>query len=55
MNGLEERQELSQWLPFIENLTPLNGKATDYVCENFVCHLPTSDPEELARRLEAKP
>ncbi len=55
VNGPEERRELSQWLPFVENLTPLDMKATAYVCENYVCHLPTSDPEELARRLEAKP
>jgi uncharacterized protein YyaL (SSP411 family) len=55
VDGAEERRELAQWLPFIENVTPLNGKATAYVCQNYVCNLPTSDPEELARLLEAKP
>ena len=29
----------------------VKGKATAYVCEGFVCNLPTSDPDELARQL----
>ena len=32
-------------------MVPAQGKATAYVCENYVCKLPTSDPEVLARLL----
>ncbi len=52
VDGPEEGREWARWLPFIENVKPLDGKATAYVCENFVCNLPTSDPRELARLLE---
>jgi uncharacterized protein len=30
----------------------LNGRATAYVCENFTCQLPVSDPEKLAELLK---
>ncbi|MCI0478556.1 MAG: hypothetical protein L0Y55_20130, partial [Anaerolineales bacterium] len=29
----------------------INGKATAYVCEGFVCKQPVTDAEELARQL----
>jgi uncharacterized protein YyaL (SSP411 family) len=28
---------------FFKTLVPINGKATAYICENFVCQLPTND------------
>lgn len=34
---------LSQRLSFIETTAPIDGKATAFVCENFVCQLPTTD------------
>ncbi len=36
---------------FMKEVTPLNGQATAYLCENFVCQLPTTDPAALARML----
>ena len=30
----------------------LEGRATAYVCRNYACQAPTSDPEELRRQLE---
>jgi uncharacterized protein YyaL (SSP411 family) len=30
----------------------LEGPAEAHICEDFVCHLPVSDPEELARQVE---
>jgi len=45
--------------PFFEATLPAGGElpaagpgATAYVCENFACHAPTSDPAVLARQLE---
>jgi uncharacterized protein YyaL (SSP411 family) len=32
----------------------INGKATAYVCEGFVCQQPTNDPEILAKQLSKK-
>jgi hypothetical protein len=32
--------------------TPLDGKAAAYLCTEFTCQRPTSDPDELARLLE---
>jgi uncharacterized protein YyaL (SSP411 family) len=30
----------------------VDGKATAYVCEGFVCRQPTNDPEMLAKQLK---
>jgi hypothetical protein len=38
-------------IPFLEKQTMLGGKPTAYVCENYVCKLPTGDPERLAQLL----
>ena len=36
----------------VAGMVPLEGKAAAYVCENFTCRLPTSDPERFAELLE---
>jgi uncharacterized protein YyaL (SSP411 family) len=43
---------LGQKLEFIRTVTPIGGKAAAYVCEDFVCQLPTSDVIKLRRLLE---
>ncbi len=50
VGGPEQRRQLAELVPFIRDLQPLDGKATAYICENYVCKLPTSDPQQ-ARRL----
>lgn len=42
---------LYQRLPILASLVPQDGKATAYVCENFVCALPVTCPQELRRLL----
>jgi uncharacterized protein YyaL (SSP411 family) len=42
---------LGQRLEFIKTATPIDGKAAAYVCENFVCQLPTADPARLRELL----
>jgi hypothetical protein len=44
---------LEQYQPFLADLSQQENKATVYLCENFSCRLPTSDPAELAARLDA--
>ena len=38
--------------PFTEAYTPVQGKAAAYVCQDFTCQLPTTDPDKLTRLLE---
>ncbi len=38
--------------PLLEGRGTVNGLATAYVCQNYVCQLPVTDAEELARELE---
>ena len=51
----EEGKQLASWLPFIEGMHPIDGKATAYVCENYTCKLPTTDPARVAALLDEKP
>jgi uncharacterized protein YyaL (SSP411 family) len=52
-DGAESQAWLGQRLDFIKTATPIGGKAAAYVCENFVCQLPVTEPEKL-RELLAK-
>jgi uncharacterized protein YyaL (SSP411 family) len=38
-------------VPLLAGRTPSNGRATAFVCENFTCRLPVTDPEALASLL----
>jgi uncharacterized protein YyaL (SSP411 family) len=40
-------------IPLLADRRALDGKATAYLCEHFVCQAPTQDPSELARQLDA--
>jgi len=48
------QQELAHSLPFLRNMRPQNGKATAYVCQNYLCNLPSSDPKVVARLLDGE-
>jgi uncharacterized protein YyaL (SSP411 family) len=39
-------------VPLMHGRTALDGAATAYVCRDFACQRPTTDPAELARQLE---
>lgn len=40
-------------IPLLTGRTQLNGKVTAYVCRNFACQLPVSDPTALAKQLSS--
>ncbi|MFQ6615187.1 MAG: thioredoxin domain-containing protein [Fidelibacterota bacterium] len=48
------RETLASYVPFIETVEMLDGKATAYICENYACELPTSDREVVAKLLTRK-
>jgi hypothetical protein len=51
----ESRQELVRLAPFTEPLTSQRGRATAYVCVNYACRLPTTNPRAFAAQLEERP
>jgi uncharacterized protein YyaL (SSP411 family) len=46
-----EQQSLSELAPFLASLPEVNGSAAAYVCSDFRCKMPVTDPQELARVL----
>ena len=38
----------------LSRLKPIQGKSAAYVCRNFACSLPVTEPEELANSLDGK-
>ncbi|MFT5728027.1 MAG: hypothetical protein ACI8PB_002178 [Desulforhopalus sp.] len=53
-DGAENQAYLAKNLPFMETVTPLDGKATAYVCYDFTCKMPVTDPKALLLQLEGK-
>ena len=45
---------LSQHVPALKGMGPIDGKAAAYVCRHFTCELPVTSTEELVRRLLGK-
>ena len=41
--------------PFLSGMVPQEGRAAAYVCQDFACQEPVTDPQELAALLEAPP
>src|SRR5512136_26828 len=46
---------LDSLAPFTRDFTTRDGMAAAYVCRNHACELPVTDPESLARILDAPP
>ncbi len=49
--GLDDRDGALADLPLAKNRGQLGGRATAYVCENYVCQLPVNTPAELVKQL----
>ncbi len=47
----ERQRRLAAVAPFVGAMRALDGRATAYVCRDFACQAPTSDPEDLLRAL----
>jgi len=44
--------EITELAPFTAAQTPLDGQSAAYVCRDFQCEAPTTDPERLRAQLE---
>jgi uncharacterized protein YyaL (SSP411 family) len=53
-DGGTGQQQLARWLPFVAGAHRMKDRATAYVCENYICKLPTTEPDVVARLLEHK-
>jgi uncharacterized protein YyaL (SSP411 family) len=53
-DGGAGQQQLALWLPFVQGAHRIKDHATAYVCENYVCKLPTTDPRVVAELLDKK-
>src|SRR5216683_6444649 len=51
-DGAEGQKELAHWLPLLATVTRKQGRATAYICENYVCNLPSADPQVVALLLD---
>ncbi len=54
VNGGENQKFLEKYLPFIETVSKIDGKASAYVCENFTCKMPVNTRRNLALLLDGK-
>ena len=53
-DGGPDQAVIAGWLPFIGTMQRLNGRATIYICQNYACRLPTSDPKIAAGLLDGR-
>lgn len=53
-DGGEGQRQIATWLRFVDSIRPKDGKATAYICENYICKLPTTDPRVVARLLDER-
>jgi uncharacterized protein YyaL (SSP411 family) len=51
-DGAEDQKYLGEKNDAIRAMSPINGKSAAYVCENFTCKAPVTDPAELAELLK---
>ncbi len=52
-DGGEGQNWLTQHIVALRPIGPIQGKSAAYVCHNFSCDLPTTDPERLAALLKS--
>jgi uncharacterized protein YyaL (SSP411 family) len=52
-DGGKGQKWLAERLPFLSTVQPMDGRATAYVCEDYVCQLPTAEPAVVERQLAA--
>jgi uncharacterized protein YyaL (SSP411 family) len=51
--GAAEGEAAAAGLPLLAERTTVGGRPTAYVCQHYVCQLPVTEPDALARQLDA--
>jgi uncharacterized protein YyaL (SSP411 family) len=49
-----DRPSIAELAPFTEAQTPHDGQAAAYVCQDFQCEAPTTDPAQLREQIAAE-
>jgi uncharacterized protein YyaL (SSP411 family) len=49
----ETRARLCALAPFVQDMSPMEGKTTAYVCRGYACQAPLTDPKEMEKALKA--
>jgi uncharacterized protein YyaL (SSP411 family) len=52
--GGPSRERLARFMPIVKEMSPIGGRATAFICEHYVCKLPTADPAKVAKLLEPR-
>src|SRR3984957_14108759 len=50
-DGGEDQKWLAQHVDALRLMTPVQGRTAAYVCQNFTCELPVTEPDQLAEAL----
>lgn len=50
----KDGSDIAVLVPFIAPMKEIDGQATAYVCENFLCSLPTTSIEEMMEKLKKR-
>jgi hypothetical protein len=45
------RTYFTNYLPFLKDMTMIDGRTTVYICKNYSCQLPTNDLEKVLELL----
>ncbi len=53
-DGAENQAYLAEKLMFMKTVDRLDNKATAYVCTDFTCKMPVTEPKALQLQLEKK-
>ena len=48
----EAQKALAAGIPSVESMNPLEGSARAYVCRNYTCQLPVSEPAKFAELIQ---
>ncbi len=43
----EKNPEIAQLIPYTKGMKTFKGKATAYVCKDYICRAPTTNPDEM--------
>ena len=50
----EEEPDITRVAGFTRDVVAIGGKATAYVCINYACDIPTTEPAEMLRLLASR-